>query len=671
MKRDYNGDEKNYDNARTDKQITQQGIGQLSQSVRRNAWVLTVVIIFETTRGYARSIGRSIFGDRLGLILFCAALAFYALYWRVGIFINDTYTVANGFVAVSEGQLHLERPVYGPGLDTPGTFVIDGVTYARNYGQIVLALPFLWIIQIVDVVADLRVALAGGWSLLLLGLSLMIGNIIDQEAIGQNSRSLASFIGSVVTLGIFGIVLYGSTPIDPVWHHLLALQIQVMVAAALVGVVIYRLLNRIHGRKIGLAAGSIVVFTTPIGFWASIPKRHVLVALGFIVSTYCLLRSREALFDEPSNQQWCFGLRSQSITLSEMTLWRALAYLPVGILAWINALEGLLLFIALLTVDVPTAGWRIRSLVTTGFACVVSLIPMFVTNTIISGNPFEPPSAFVLDGGGGVAKQSGRGGSTANGAGSGTGTSQTMDSFLGVIHKISVYMQDGVAAVTTELDKVFYTFIRTGYVSEPHIEDAMRLSFLESMPLAIVLIAIPLGLWRSDIYERTRVVFNTRRLSPAATVDAFAIVYALSVIFVYLPRFPMKAELTVRYLLVLFPITVYGIARISSVRRIVLEQWRICLGVYLVTVLVGGQVFFLYLFMTDAVVDEFMQAYAHLGLGIALIMSGWVITNARGYRTDTYGAISLGMAAAAGTVFILISRLWYFSFTGPFALPLV
>lgn len=671
MKGDGIDEEGNCDNESTDKQITQLGIGQFDQYERRSSWESGVMTIFKTVREYARFVGRGIFGDRLGLILFCAALAFYALYWRVGIFINDTFAVANGFVAVSEGQLYIERAVYGPGLDTPGTFVIEGVTYARNYGQVVLALPFLWIIQSVDIFADLRVALAGGWCLLLLGLSVMIGSLIDREVFGRDSRSVASFIGSVAALGAFGVILYGSTPIDPVWHHLLALQIQMMVAAALVGVMVYRLLNRIHGRQIGLAAGTAVVFTTPIGFWASIPKRHVLVALGFIISTYCLLRSREALYDEPLNRKWRFGLGSRSVAFSEMTSWRTLAYLPVGILAWINALEGLLLLIALLTVDVPTSVWRIRSLVTTGFACIVSLLPMFVTNIIIAGNPFEPPSAFVLDGGGGVAKQSGRGGSTTNGPDGGIGSSQTIDSFLGVLHKVNVYMQDGVSVVTSELDKVFYTFIRSGYVTEPHIEDAMRLSFVESMPLATVLIAIPLGLWRSNVYERIRVVIKTRRLSSVATVDAFVSIYALSVVFVYLPRFPMKAELTVRYLLVLFPIAVYGIARISSVRRIVVERWRVCLVMYLISVLVGGQVFFLYLYMTDAVVDEFMQAYAHLGLGIALIMAGWVFTNARGYQTDTYGAISLGLAAAAGTVFVLIARLWYFAYTGPFALPLV
>jgi hypothetical protein len=130
-------------------------------------------------REIATRAGRFVVDDRRGLAIFLGALCYIALLTRVGIFITDTYTTANAFVALTEGRLAIERVVYGNSLYTPGMHVVDGRFYGRNYGQLVLSLPIYWLLRGVSLLADLRIALVGLWSLLLLWLAIVLGRILS------------------------------------------------------------------------------------------------------------------------------------------------------------------------------------------------------------------------------------------------------------------------------------------------------------------------------------------------------------------------------------------------------------------------------------------------------------------------------------------------------------
>lgn len=90
-------------------------------------------------------------------------------------------------------------------------------------------------------------------------------------------------------------------------------------------------------------------------------------------------------------------------------------------------------------------------------------------------------------------------------------------------------------------------------------------------------------------------MLERREFSALGTVVAFAIVYAALLTLVYLPRLPLHATITVRYLLPLFPIALYGLLRLGSVRRVLEEQPVACGFAYLGGVLVGGQLLVVYL----------------------------------------------------------------------------
>ena len=647
-----------------------------------------------------RGIGRRIFGDRLGLIVFLAALVVYLGYWRIGMVITDTYTVANTFVAVSEGQLHVERAVYGPGLDTPGMGTRDGLVYGRNYGQVILALPFLWAIEGMATIADLRIALAALWAVTLLGLARLVGDELDRSTAG-------TYVGCTIALVVFAGVVSGATTIDPDQHHLIALQLQTMVAAALVGVVCYRLFARAYGQRVGLAGGLAASLATPIGFWAQFPKRHALVSLCVVATMALLYRSREGDVVD--------------------TRFRAAAYLPVGIAAWVSAAEGAILLLALLAVDVPTGGRNLRSLGAAGVTCVLGVLPMFVTNALVTGNPAEPPRALTYGGGGGSLASRGSevtGGrsdstptestqtstpqptETASPQATETATSQSqstvtatpegtetagsatsggedgfagaldqlLDTLVGGFDLVFELVGRGLETVTTDVGRLYPTFVRGGYIPSVASQDAgeaIRLSFLEAMPLAAALVAIPIVVARGNVRSRLSTLVERPQLGALGTVDAFVTVYAIGLTLVYLPRLPLHATITVRYLLPLFPIALYGLLRLSAVRRVIDEHSLTCALSYLGGVCIGGQLLVVYLWSIDAARGEAVQAHALVGLAVAALVAGWAVVDASGYQTDRFGAVGLGLAAAAGTVFLLLAALWHFAFVGGLALPVL
>ena len=617
-------------------------------------------------RGRGRRLARVVVGDRYGAIVLLAAVATYLLCWRVGILITDTYTVANTLVAVADGHLFVDRAVYGPGLRTPGMGLRDGQFYGRNYGQVVLALPVLAALEAVAAVASLRVALSALWGLSLVGLARLVGREVGRPALG-------AYAGSGLAVVAFAAAVHGASPIEPAQRYLVALQLQTMGAAALVGVFVYRLLTRAYGGTVGVAAGLATALATPVGVWAQFPKRHVLVTLCAVATAYLLYRSREA-----------GGVD---------TRYRALAYVPVGVAAWVSAAEGAVLLVALLVVDVPTSGRDGRSIVAAGATAVVAALPTVVTNYLVTGNAGEPPRTLSAGGSGSLAERGSTatrtdaggtngasgdagGGSADPTAAGDTGGSETLDAFVGAVDFLFELLWRGLRALIREPETLFVTFVRGGYVADVAERDAgeaIRLTVLEAMPLAAGLVAVPVVAARLDLRERAA-AFRRRpwpRPSALRTVDAFAVVYVVALLLVYLPRLPVHASLTVRYLLACYPLAVYGLARLPSVRRVLRERTRLCAATVASALLVGGQLLVLYQWAIDATMGEAVQTHALVGLATAGLLAAWAVADGLGWRRDRVGAVALGLAAAAGAAFVLLAGLWHFAFVGPRALPLV
>lgn len=617
----------------------------------------------------------AIFGDRLGLTLFLAALIFFALYWRIGIYITDSLTIANTLVNVADGHLYIDHVVYGPDSGvTPGIKIHDGRLYGRNYGLVVVALPFLWGLNALTFVTDLRIALAALWSLLVLALALQLGTLLDR------SRAFA-IGGAVVALVAFATNVALATPLDPRWRPLIALQTSTMVWAALLAVVVYRLVAHIYDERTAVFAGVATVLATPVGFWASIPKRHVLMAFLAVLTIYCFYRSRAA---DPTRE-----LR-----------FRALAYVWIALSAWVFPLEALLLLVALGPLDLLTARSNTpRHLAVVGGAFTLALLPFLVTNGLITGDPLRPPGLLqgyngeeqLLTGGGGEPTDGGGGTGADGGTGSGSsGTSDnpettplipslialvltTADTATAHVDRLwARFIEPGLTIFVDDPTHVSHVFLRSGYIegiADDAGNEAVTLALLEVTPLLAALLAAPVVTIRT---VRTRADFRAWLASPAGRTDLIVSVYVGLIVLAYLPRALGHAQITVRYFLPILPGLVYLIVRLPAVRRAIHATPRLLLFTYAATVLIGGQLLVLALLFMNPSVGEAVQMHAWLGLATAFPLGAWaLVATATDRTTPRVGAVLLALAAGATTVFVVLSGTIYFAEVGDFALPIV
>jgi hypothetical protein len=399
---------------------------------------------------------------------------------------------------------------------------------------------------------------------------------------------------------------------------------------------------------------------TPLGFWASLPKRHAFTVLLLLVSGYALYRSRAAADSGDGTA----------------TTFRALAYAAVGLLAWVHAAEALIVFLALVAVDVPTARSNDRrSLAVVGGVFLLSLLPFFLTNVLISGNPIEPPrllTPYGADPGTGLSGAAS--GGPSGGFFENTLVGQMLAKGISILTALGVKLFGGLLVFLTDGTRVYQTFVRSGYIAEVAADEsglAISLTVLESAPLLAAVVGLPIAVarrLRTDGIGRLRSHLQT----PIGAVDAFVVGTGILFTLLYMTRLPLHAQVTVRYLHPLFAFGIYGVVRLGVVRETVAAHWRTGLWTYAGTVLIGGQLVVVYLALTGPTLGEAVQFHALLSLATATVLGLWIVASSASAAVPRrYGAVALALAAAAGTLFLLLSGLDYFDYAGQYMLPVV
>lgn len=600
-------------------------------------------------RRVLRRIGSAVFGDRVGLALFLGAVVVFSLYWRVGVFINDNYTVLNGLAALAEGHVAVEEAVVGPHLGTPGMHAVDGVVLARNYGQIVTMLPFRWALAAAGAVANLRAVLVALWHLALFAFFLQVGRLAGRRrlaALGGGAVVLASFFANVALLERLpeaGALLAGA-------------QLHTVVVGALCGVVFYRLVARQVSRPTGVAAGAALSLATPVAFWAVVPKRHVLSTLLLVGVVYAFARSRE-----PEG-----GARALP-GIGEVPAFRALSYGLVGLYAWVHAAEALFVLVPLVVADLATAPRTDRRAL--GFVAGVfalSLVPFLVTNGVLSGQVLKPPRMLPnldpsdLAGGGSVA---GTDGDPLSDFGSGSGGTSTP---VLVASQILDQYRLGLSTLGSEPGRLVEVFVQGPVVGREDLTfRGVNLAMLEAAPLLGALGAIA-GLRVRSLHRRLKGGLST----PDPTTLLVTLLVA-SLALLYLPRLPLRVQITVRYLVPVVVLLGYLLAVAAPIDRVVAGQTRVAglsfaggvlAGVPALAALVSGR---------GLGIAEAVQLHGLVGLVAALGVLLGIAAAGLDDRFDPVAAVSLGLAAAAGTAFVVLTGLGYFSFVGPYLLPVV
>lgn len=599
------------------------------------------------TRRVASGVLAALFGDRTGLALFAGALVVFGLTWRVGILLSDSYTVANTLVAAGSGDLSLTSFPYGDGSGTaPGLHVVDGRVYGRNYGQVFLALPVLWALQVATRFVEPGPTVVVAWSA---ALFVVVRTVVERTRL----RRRASAVGGAVALAALGANLALYRPLPPGSLPIVAIQTATATAAALVVVVTYRLVERTHGRRVGVVAGVAVVLATPVGFWATVPKRHSLTALLALLAVYYVHRSRTA------------GGRAAA------TRFRALAYVPVGVALWVHAPEGLVLLVATGVVDAVTARWNgRRDLLVVGVVFAVAVAPALVTNALISGDPFQPPRLLAAYSGPTVA------GSGAASPGRTAGGSTPVATLLDNVGLFAGYLAASTGALL-DPGRLSRVFVRGGvglglrrFGTRP-----VNLAVLEAMPLAGALLGAPALLYdrASDrtIRRSRRTVLAARR-DPARATDALVLAYVLLLVTMYAPRLPVQSSFTVRYLHPLYPLGVYLLVRLPAVRRTVKQEWRLLAGTLAVSVVAGGCLLVAALALLADGLGSAVRLHAKVALAGGAVALYWsTVAALAGDGYERAGAVVLGASGASTTLYLLLSAWLYFTYGERFAIPVV
>jgi len=598
-----------------------------------------------------------LFGDRLGLTVFLSTVVLFGLLWRTAFLINDSYTLANGLYSLSNGQLAMTEAAYGPGLDTPGANSYGGQWYARNYGVIVLSLPLVFALDLLSAVVELRIALVALWSLALLALVVQCSHYADSDWL--------LYGGSIAVLGLFGANVALAQPLDAGRTHLYALQLTHLLIAAFTPVVLYRLSSRMQTRRLGLLSAVVLTAGTPLAFWASVPKRHVVTGTVVVCIAYCLYRSRGP---------------ADGAVITQQRTFRALSYALVGLYAWIHAPEALLLCVTLALVDIPTARDNSpRTLVRIGVVFALSLLPFIITNIAVTGSPIKPPRLISGGGslGGDVASGASGGESGAGGGGSSSGLLAPLAPLFSVAESglrplllLAGELVSGLKTLQHQPVDAYHAFIRSGSASgalDNAGEESVNLSLLESAPvLAATVGSLPL-------VRRLRLPSSMadRTLSGDRVVDAFALTTFVGVVLLYTSRLPLHAQVTARYLFPLYPLGVYLFMRLPAVRKSLTDHWHVFLWTAAGTVLLGGQVTVVFVALTVNGIGEAFQLHALLALGVAVPLCLWSLGGRSEGLAGQTGAGLLGAATGVTAVFLLLTSVEYYALGDAHLLPMM
>jgi len=608
--------------------------------------------VIERTEERTSTLVTLLFGDRYGLALFVGGLWLLVSLWRVGVFISDTYALVNTLVGLGHGHLWFEEAIYG-GLGVPGTHAVDGRYYGRNYGQLFVSLPLYWLFEATSIVADLRIALAAGWSVLTMALLKRIGSLFDAERLG-------TLTGGVAAVALFvGNVAAGPTPLDAPQVPILALQATTMLAAAFAAVLFYRLLALAYGRRVGAIGGVGLLVATPITFWAHVPKRHVFTVTAVLAVLYALQRSHTGRNGDEDARFGPVG-------------YRCLAYATVGLYTWIQAAEGLLLFLGLLVADARRLRRDDRRTVATILgAFLLSLLPFFLTNALVTGSPLSPPRLWPdATATTGVDAPFSSSSPDASGSAGSAGSSLldrldlSWPGFQLLTDRLVVPLVSMVSSVDYYLD-LYPIYVRSGYVSgnRPAVKQAIQLSIFESAPVVAGSVAAAVA-----GVARVRSV-GRNALDALTAADLFALASGVLFTAWYAPVLPIHAQITGRYLLVVYPVLLYLLVRSASVRRALTDHASTLCWTYGAGVLLGTQLFVVAVVTQGLGLGEAFQFHALVNLATATAVVLSAIAGEYTDRTDRLTAVAVGLAAAATTSFLLLSKTSYFQYGSP-ALPL-
>jgi hypothetical protein len=338
-------------------------------------------------------------------------------------------------------------------------------------------------------------------------------------------------------------------------------------------------------------------------------------------------------------------------------------------LTWIHAGEAVFTLLALSIVDVTTApsnDRRTLAFVAVSFA--ISMLPVVVTNVLISGDPLAPPRMLTPADISSTSPEV-AGGISGRFSGGAAGEVFLVGPLLRLALVVGTQILEGIAA-TLEVDRFVQTWLRSG--SNEFLQRGRgafagsNLTVLESVPLFGAFTAVVAGAVNRVFGAGSGLGAVLDRIDPT---DLLAATITIAFVLLYAKRLPVHVQITIRYLLPTYPLLLYLLLRQPLVSTLLATRGRLVGWTYAAGVLLGTQLLLVYVVVRALPVAAAVQVHALLALAIAAFLGIAVVATAVEERADPVAAIALGLAGAAGTAFLLLTGLAYFSFVGEHVLP--
>jgi hypothetical protein len=322
-----------------------------------------------------RTLYRYVFSDDTSTLFFFASLAFCLALWNLNIFINDEVTLAAQLINLGHGVLSLEttptRLYEGLSFGASGpmlAFTYQGHVYAfYTHALAVFAAPFYAFLYIISATVGIRLFFASLWSFSIFMVSWLLGKLWGKPRLGRD-------LGAFVALGLLIINIYVATKLPPLvfdqWGALMAIQLFNILATSAIVLFSLSIFRRYfaNGRIAAFGAAYILV-ATPVTFWAVSAKDHTASVLLIVASIWSLYM----------------------YLLDGKTRYRYLSYILVGISFWVRVFDAIPLLIAIVLTDLLTSEGRIKALITAAVTVTLGMVPYFINNFLLFGNPFLSP----------------------------------------------------------------------------------------------------------------------------------------------------------------------------------------------------------------------------------------------------------------------------------------
>jgi 4-amino-4-deoxy-L-arabinose transferase-like glycosyltransferase len=269
-----------------------------------------------------------------------------------GVIVSQFYNFMHGSLDLKVAKVNVETGIY--------ITVADHLYGKFSYSLLVLSLPVYFALKNIDLFYSAHLfllqiwALSGGISVYLLAKTWKIKNAVFGGFVSY-------FILIMVNLRSFNPIYF------PKWGEIISIEFTNILITSFLIVMVYFLFKKFFNNKIAIFASLFIIFATPISFYAITLKHHSLALFLTVLAFYFFYKYQEK---------------------KDIKLIYA-AYVLAGLCVWTRTLDGAALMLSLLIIDILYFRRSFKHIAMISMIILVSLIPFFIFNQLIMGNPFS------------------------------------------------------------------------------------------------------------------------------------------------------------------------------------------------------------------------------------------------------------------------------------------